>query len=132
MANTRTWNHRVVRRYEKVPASLVPLQGEERVWLEVTEVHYRNGKPVAYAVDYRAPTAAIEPWGPVDDEECIAEMRGSMQLMLQALDEPILDQKRDFQRDYSDDPSPRRSSAAKPAGKAKRVATRSRSDRAAG
>jgi hypothetical protein len=48
LALTHTWNHRVVRRYDK-----------ECSWLELTEVHYRNGEPLAFAIKLGPPFAVL-------------------------------------------------------------------------
>jgi hypothetical protein len=74
-----TWNHRIIKRYSA--------HGE---WYELTEVHYRDGKPHLYAVDMRTPSAHDE------DGDPVASLRDTLSKMLLALDKPILDEKLDF------------------------------------
>jgi 1-acyl-sn-glycerol-3-phosphate acyltransferase len=95
----RTWNHRVVRRYKPTPEALSAIYGDEQCWLEVTEVHYVDGKPDSYAVEMGTPMTAREPGEPIDDEALLVELRETLQRMIRATEEPILDQKIDFAGD---------------------------------
>lgn len=84
----RTWNHRVVTRHS-----------EHGSWLEVAEVHYVDGVPGMFGAG-QAPLAELE-----DDEDgagvspiadALADLRETLQRMLAALDQPILDERVDF------------------------------------
>lgn len=87
----RTWNYRVVRRHA---TGEVP-----RTWLEIAEVHYRNGEPSAYAVDLRVPFGADEcatNAETFDDFTALASLRWSLDKMRAALDLPVLDEIKDL------------------------------------
>lgn len=81
-----TWNHRAVRRRTK-----------HAEWIEVTEVHYANGKPHAFAVRTGPPLAvtrsSIEK---ATDAEALASLRWTIEHMIKALEQPILDEETDF------------------------------------
>lgn len=94
-----TWNHRVVRRYAEAPEEMRALFGEilTRCWLEITEVHYRDGKPEAFAIDLGAPLVSVEEDGEfTTDAERLGSLRWTLGKMLEALEQPILDERKDF------------------------------------
>lgn len=76
-----TWNHRVVRRYS-----------DAETWLEITEVHYLNGKPDCFAMEGRV-TAAVDG---NDDDTALADLRLTLDRMIKALELPILDERTNF------------------------------------
>jgi hypothetical protein len=90
----RTWNHRVVRRYKEVaPHMREALGTDEQVWLEITEVHYADGVPNCFALDLSKPMSGGDG---ESDEERLKGLRWTLERMLKALDQPILDEKKDF------------------------------------
>lgn len=90
-----TWNHRVVRRYkDDVPEHMRKFCNKDCSWLEITEVHYKDGKPWAFAVDMKTVSAG----GDVDDtdESALDDLHETLERMMAALNKPILDEKADF------------------------------------
>ena len=79
-----TWNYRVLRKY---------LPDKDYTWLEITEVHYEDGKPVLYAEGIGPVTSGGD--GQPDDES-LTDMKWTLERMLEALDKPILDERADF------------------------------------
>jgi hypothetical protein len=88
--NKHFWNYRVVRRHKVY-------LGKDCTWLELVEVHYRDGQPFAFAIQSGAPSVAL-----VNDIEHYADVEGVMRLretlyhMQAALSLPILDEIEDF------------------------------------
>lgn len=82
------WNHRVVRLDVKAG----------HPYLAVTEVHYRKKKPVSYAVDWQPigvdwrSDRTLEKPLKYSDERALADLRKTLERMLKALDQPILDE----------------------------------------
>jgi hypothetical protein len=94
----RTFNHRVVRRYMTV------IDGQPEVsYLEVTEVHYEDGKPDTFAVHLGPPCAGGYGLEDAKDADLLAELRLTLQGMTAALDKPILDEKADFPQEVEED-----------------------------
>lgn len=83
---TATWNHRIVRRHST-----------HGTWLEITEVHYRKGKPTMFAIQMGTPSATLKNgYEEVSEPEAIQSLRWTLDHMLTALSQPILDEKADF------------------------------------
>jgi hypothetical protein len=80
----RHWNFRIVRRYNR----------HGQVWLEITEVHYQNGKPIAFADKLLTPAETVED-GETEDE-IVESLRATLEKMMDATKEPILDERKDF------------------------------------
>ena len=68
--------------------------GKEQVWLEITEVHYKDGVPEAFAIEMKTPMVPHDEHD--TDEERIASLRWTLDKMLEALRHPILDERKDF------------------------------------
>ncbi len=84
-----TWNHRVVRRYNK--------QGEP--YLVITEVHYRGERPRAFALDW-SPMGydeEAEGNGTHTDGAALDGLRWQVARMQAAMEQPILDENVDFE-----------------------------------
>lgn len=81
----RHWNYRIVRRYHK---------RSSHPWLEITEVHYQNGKPVAFADRLLTPSVFLEDGE--TEEQGVKELRATLRKMMDATKKPILDEHRDF------------------------------------
>jgi hypothetical protein len=85
-----TWNHRVVRRWGS--------NGDP--YLVLTEVHYTDGKPYGFALDWTVSGYDYEAEGedPAkhSDERALNELRTTVERLKKALDQPILDEKDDF------------------------------------
>src|SRR5690606_42037998 len=63
-------------------------------WLEITEVHYQNGKPVAFADRLLTPSVFLEDGE--TEEQGVKELRATLEKMMEATKKPILDEHRDF------------------------------------
>lgn len=71
---TASWDHRIVRRYNNA--------GEP--YMVITEVHYRDGSPWSFALD----------WSPMGDD--LDSLKWAVDKMRDALVLPPLDEKKDF------------------------------------
>jgi hypothetical protein len=88
--NKHYWNYRVVRRHKTVSKHTF-------MWLEITEVHYKDKQPVAFALKMGAPNADISSdIMTLSEPEGIAALRNTLQMMQTALSQPILDEMTDF------------------------------------
>jgi hypothetical protein len=88
--NCHYWNYRVVRRHKTMFKHTF-------VWLEITEVHYKNGQPFAFALKMGAPNADISSdIMTLSEPEGIAALRNTLHMMQTALSQPILDEIEDF------------------------------------
>jgi hypothetical protein len=92
-----SWNYRVVRRYHESKGRV------GTTWLEITEVHYRKGKPTAFVIGLGAPQ--VTTFGiltNIEDVKALADLRETINLMQTALSQPILDEIKDFKGEHSE------------------------------
>jgi hypothetical protein len=92
-----SWNYRVVRRYHERVGRV------GTTWLEITEVHYRKGKPTAFVIGLGAPQ--VTTFGiltNIEDAKALADLRETINLMQTALSQPILDEHKDFKGEHDD------------------------------
>ena len=84
-----SWNYRLVRRYYECPIDKV-----EQSYLAMSEVYYHDKKsvrPRAFTERLQAPTAVES-----ETADPVGDIRLILQRQLEALEKPILDERKDF------------------------------------